>query len=536
MSGHRFALLADLHLSDLSATSAHCALQWAVELVNRERPDFLAVAGDVTTYGTARSAALFLEELRQVEVPVFFTPGNAELRSPEGMKLLAELCVQERRAAVLGDLLVVFPDTSTGKLSGDEREWLERCVADHPEAPRRVVVTHFPLNRLEEESRVWLREWMMRQRVELLAAGHTHVNEVRRCDGWTEVISRGLDPDKAIGDLPGINFLTSVEKGVWTEEFRPWQFAVELLPADLPIDASPVGWSIHGCPVEAAEETLASGLSCLELRPRDLGFSRRELAGALGRLRDRGPLFLSYHLPNLTWNAERGEVEGEAELRAHLERALEAGVDSVTMHVPRVAAPLMEDGGGATALYGEFVELYARFFEAAVRAGVCLSIENLHNGPGTPVEDPERKFATTIDEYLRWIEALEERIPQGLIGAHLDVGHARNNGGPLDNMQPLGDWYARLGRRITGYHIHQVGVHPETGKLANHLGIGSLFGRRISYAGFLHAWSQRQIARAPLFVEVRAEEARRSTAEGLRKLFERAGEIRESAELPDRAG
>ena len=536
MNGHRFALLADLHLSDLSMTSAHCALQWAVELVNRERPDFLAVAGDVTTYGTGRSAALFLEELRKVEVPVFFTPGNAELRSPEGMELLAELCAQERRVAVTGDLLAIFPDTSTGRLPEDERKWLERCVADHPEAQRCIVVTHFPLNRLEEESRKWLREWMERQSVELLAAGHTHVNEVRRDNGWTEVITRGLDPDKAIGDLPGINFLTSVEKGMWMEEFRPWQFAVELLPADLPVDASPVGWSIHGCPIEAAEETLASGLSCLELRPRDLEFSRQGLAEGLGRLRDRSPIFLSYHLSNLTWNSERGVIDGEAELRAHLERALEAGVDSVTMHVPRVAASLMEGEGGATTLYEEFAELYARVFEAPVRAGVRLSIENLHNGPGTPVDDPELKFATTIDEYLRWIDALEKRMPQGRIGAHLDVGHARNNGGPLDNMQPLGDWYARLGRRITGYHIHQVGAHPETGKLANHLEIGSLFGRRISYAGFLHAWSRKQIARAPLFVEVRAEEARRSTAEGLRKLFERAGEIRESAELPDRTG
>jgi len=74
-NGYRFALLADLHLSDLSGTAAHRALQWAVERVNRERPDFLAVAGDVTTYGTARSAALFLEELRKVEVPVFLRRG-----------------------------------------------------------------------------------------------------------------------------------------------------------------------------------------------------------------------------------------------------------------------------------------------------------------------------------------------------------------------------------------------------------------------------------------------------------------------------
>jgi len=260
------------------------------------------------------------------------------------MEQLAEVCAPERRVAVVGDLLAVFPDTSTGRLTRDERAWMDRCVTEHSETERRIVVTHFPLNRLEEESREWLWKWMEQQRVELLAAGHTHVNGVRRDDGFTEAITRGLDPDKAIGDLPGINFLTSVEMGMWTEEFRPWEFEVDLLPADLPVDVSPVGWSIHGCPIEAAEETLTSGLSCLELRPRNLEFSKKELVDVLGRLRDRGPLFLSYHLPNLTWNAEAGEVEGEAELSAHLERALEAEVDSFTMHVPRVACSF--DGRG----------------------------------------------------------------------------------------------------------------------------------------------------------------------------------------------
>jgi hypothetical protein len=120
------------------------------------------------------------------------------------------------------------------------------------------------------------------------------------------------------------------------------------------------------------------------------------------------------------------------------------------------------------------------------------------------------------------------------VGAHLDLGHARNNGGELDNTQPLGDWYAGLGSRILSYHVHQVGLRPETGRLANHLAMNGLFGPRMSYAGFLWAWSTGQIPRAPLYVEVRDDDGRRRTAELLKGLFDQADRIRSSTDLPGR--
>jgi hypothetical protein len=147
------------------------------------------------------------------------------------------------------------------------------------------------------------------------------------------------------------------------------------------------------------------------------------------------------------------------------------------------------------------------------------------------------RFATQIDEYLRWIDAVSggmADIPDAVVGALLDVGHARNNGGDLDNLQPLCDWYACLGRRILGYHIHQVGIDPENGRLSNHTEITGLFGKRISYAGFLWAWSTHQITRGPLFVEVRGNDARRNTAWRFKRLFENACLIRKTTDLPDR--
>ncbi|MCY3766168.1 MAG: TIM barrel protein [Gemmatimonadetes bacterium] len=539
-SVHRFILLTDLHLSDNPDTAAHQALQWAVDRVNLERPDFLAVAGDVTTFSTAVSAVRCLEALDRVEVPVLFTPGNAERRGRHAMSVFETLAAPGRRVALFGDLQVLLPDTSTGTLLDDERSWLDRSLGSN-HAERRMVITHYPLDRMDGEGRAWLTRWLRENGVELLVAGHSHFHRTRRENGFVEAVVRGLDPDKAIGDLPGISLFESGQDGAWTETFIPWSPAIRLLPADLPNGMQPVGWSIQGDPVMAARKTCGSGLSCLEIRPADLDFSRKALSTALCDLRDQGPLYLSYHLPDLRWNSGARRVDGVDAVRAHLDCAMEAGADSLTVHVPRATAREMErvreHRMEATGCFFTFARTFESLFRQAVREGVGIAIENIHNPDNTPADSPDREFATRIEEYLRWIDAVAAEVadlPGARVGALLDVGHARNNGGDLDNLQPLGDWYARLGRRILGYHIHQVETDPDSGLLSNHHEIRELFGSRISFAGFLWAWSTHQITRGPLFVEVRDAEGREKTVRRFRRLFENAHRIREAADLPGR--
>lgn len=533
-STHRFIQLTDLHLSGTSGTVTHQALLWAVDTVNRHRPDFLAVTGDITTYGTEDAARGFLDVLGRVTVPVRFTPGNAELRAPGAMPVFSDLCNPDRHHILKDNVLFLLPDTSTLDIPAEERRWMNRTVAAHPGGGGCVLITHCPLESIHDESRDWLSRWIAGHGVELLVAGHRHVHQKRRIGSFQEITTRGLDPDKAAGDLPGLSLFERSETGEWSETFIPWAYPLDLLPADLPHGILPVGWSIHGDPVSAVRETQELGLSCLELRPRDLDFSAIALKDALQELRNQRPLYLSYHLPDLAWNPDNDRVAGQNRLRAHVVCALEAGVNSLTVHVPRAPAAQMENGQGHTLLWERFLDRYGRPLEGAAAEGVRIAVENLHTPQGMSADDPDRGFGTEMGEHLRWIDALSTRLPDATVGALLDVGHARNNG-HLGNRQPLCDWYARLGRRILGYHIHQVHTHPQTGKLANHLEIRTLFSLRISFAGFLRAWSTRQIARAPLFIEIRDDGERRRTARRLKWLFDNAHRLRRSTDLPGKA-
>lgn len=513
----RLIQITDLHLSERTDTPAYDALEWAIAEANRRAPDLVAITGDMTTYGTAPAARHFLEAATKLTVPWVFTPGNAELRDAGAMPVLAE-CLARRSLAVDG-VGVLLPDTSGGRLSEFDRSWLDdEARAGGP----LILLTHYPIDVLDEGSRAWIESWLTDHHIELYLAGHRHFDRSRSVSGSREVITRGLDPDKAFGGPPGINLFERRADGSWSEEAIPWPHETALLPAQT--EHSPVGWSIHGDPAATIRETRDAGLHVVELRPRELDYDVAAIIAEVELLRGERTTYLSWHLPNLRWNPNTGMVVGVEDMVRQIDHARACGVDAFTVHVPRIkAAPMFEADGGPSAAWARFLECYEDLFRDAVAAGVCVSIENIHNNPGTPLDPAQREFATEIGEYLAWIDAVADRLSDGSrVGAHFDVGHARNNGA-LGNRQPLSDWYARIGSRITGYHIHQVRPHEETGKLTNHRDIKAVYDRTISYAGFLHAWSRHTINRAPLFVEVRDAQERRQTTRLLESWFSATG-------------
>lgn len=506
--------ITDLHLSDRTDTPAAEALRWAIGVANELAPDLVAFTGDMTTYGSAAAAQQMLDAARSLTVPWVFTPGNAERRAEAAaLVTLADACaVKECHVA---GVHFVLPDTSTGRLASEERAWLSGVSADGPA----VLLTHFPLETLDDDSRQWLRSWLRERRIELYLAGHRHFSQKRDVDGCLEVITRGLDPDKAFDGPPGISLFERTSSG-WSQQDIDWPYKHDTVPAE--IAPSPVGWSIHGDPVATVRETFEAGLHALELRPKEPDYDLATVQTQLQRLRDDRPVYLSWHLPNLKFNEGTGVIDGQPAIAAQIEHGRACGVDSFTVHVPQIQAGRMYDGDKTTPMWAQFMDMYDSLFRDSVADGVRLSIENVHNDPGTPLARGSRKFATEIGEYLSWIDGVRERLPaaEGVIGSHFDVGHARNNG-ELGNRQPLGDWYARVGSYITGYHIHQVRPHEETGKLTNHRDIGSIHDRTVSYVGFVHAWSTGMLRRSPLFVEVRIAAERRRTEKLIQQLFER---------------
>lgn len=515
----RLVQITDLHLSDRPDTPAADALAWAIGAANDLGPDLVAITGDMTTWGTAAAARQFLAAAEGLRAPWVFTPGNAELRSPGAAPVLA--ACSARRSVRLGDIQFLLPDTSTGRLDEHQRNWLEQEADDDAIL---VILTHYPVDVLDEVSCNWIEAWIDAHGAELYLAGHRHFDRVRSVGGCTEIIGSGLDPDKAFGTPPGILLLAREAGGSWTPEPISWPHDQQLVPAETP--HCPVGWSIHGDPLETVRETQRGTVNVCELRPRDADYDAAATATELQVLRSERPLYLSWHLPNLAWQSDSASVLGQDAMQRQIDDGLACGVNAFTVHVPRIDADgMFAEQDQPSDAWHVFVDVYERMFGQALASGVNISIENIHNNPGTPAAREHRAFATEISEYLAWIHAVAERLTgsgdgsaHGRVGAHFDVGHARNNG-ELGNMQPLGDWYARVGRRITGYHIHQVRPHEDTGKLTNHRDIKSIYDRTISYAGFLHAWSSGMLNRAPLFVEVRDAQERRRTTGLLQTLF-----------------
>jgi len=521
-----FIQITDLHLSDRIDTPTYQALLWAVAQANKVNPDFVVVSGDMTTYGTKTSAQNTLNAIAQINAPVFYTPGNAEHRSPGALPIFSEHHTQSNRAHEHNGVRFLFPDTSKGEIDDAERNWLLEITSPQKQT---VIVTHYPIDTLNRNSQNWMTAFVQNQHVECYIAGHKHIHRTRQIGTCQEIVTRGLDPDKASGHLPGISLFEQSNNEQWTEKFIPWQFNITLMPSDIANLPSPVGWSIQGDPIRAAQETRATDLNVLEIRPSELTFSVAALKTEITGLRNNRPLYLSWHLPNLSWNTETNTVDGVNDIVNHLAIAQEIGVNHLTVHVPQIPTHLMHSD-----MWAQFEETYDTVFRQAVTSGIRLAIENIHNTSGVKPTDPTCKFATDPNGYLKWLTAMQTRfsdIPNAQVGAHFDTGHARNNG-ELGNISPLADWYAHVGKHILGYHIHQIRTDPTTHKTANHKEMFSLFELRISYAGFLHAWSTQQINRAPLFVEIRDPEERRRSTKRLHDLFLRASQIQTSLDLP----
>jgi hypothetical protein len=67
----------------------------------------------------------------------------------------------------------------------------------------------------------------------------------------------------------------------------------------------------------------------------------------------------------------------------------------------------------------------------------------------------------------------------------------------------VGTWYQLVGNYAVGYHVHQVLNTPKG--FINHAPITNVYGQLISYASFFECWTEGVLNKAPLILEIRAD-------------------------------
>jgi len=310
---------------------------------------------------------------------------------------------------------------------------------------------------------------------------------------------RGLDPDKAVGGPPALVFFdlhgTRWQRrelsfplgacGEWSERDR--EEFVELL-----------GISSMGDPLWGLDFAAGSGVRCVELRSRtasEASVPREILHQKISAWRACGGTYLSWHMPNLSWDDTLGRVTDLEAWQKSLDVAMELGVQALTIHVPRVPTRLMAKGSDTRRM---FADILAQTLTPAVDRDITVGIENLHMRAGEPA-DTSRGFGYLPSECLEWTAEIRDCLGHEHVGLLLDVGHARNNA-PFSTEFTLGQWYALVGTETVGYHLHQV-ARFQTG-LKNHQPIPSPFGPLVSFSSFLWAWKTRQLNHRPMFLEI----------------------------------
>jgi sugar phosphate isomerase/epimerase len=496
MSKHtnRLAVFADLHYTCGSAKLKGRVLREALDAALSLGTDGIVCAGDMIGTGTIAEASELRAIFDSQPLPVWFTPGNAELRTPSE-SATANAILSNRAPLPDGVILI---DSSAGYPSECRMQNAEcrMCSEGQPsncqtvkpsncagrdvgdrEKPSLLAVTHVPPGG---------------GAIGLTVAGHLHIDAVR--EGGACRVLRGLDPDKAIGGPPSFATFVRDADGVWHFEanheirgIRPSEWTPAFRDAFL----RDLGLSTMYDPFGGLAFATENHIQAVELRHSSWGDDARALGEAIARWRDAGGRILSMHLPSLRF--ANGVADNVDAIAKSCETARAIGCDRVTLHVPKMPV-LAYDMGGP----GFVRAAYARALVPLEGTAIAIGIENMHMTAG---ETPDnRNFGYTPGECQTLLADLR-RIPSLNIGFHLDIGHARNNA-PYSTLFPVGTWYEQLGTECNGMHIHQV-VMDEKGQMHNHKPLLGFFDKLISLSSLILARRDGLLNPAPMFIEVR---------------------------------
>lgn len=504
----KIALLADTHLSDIINTPQEEALDDALAKLSRLAPDACVWLGDITAGGSAEAAMRFLAKIGTLPSPSVTVPGNSDIRSQDTAPIIERTLLNYPQGLRVGNLRIVGMNTSHNTIDSVERERLLRL----PIRENLLLCSHQSAEYLDEDSRVFLREWFAHirlggHRVLLWAHGHSHIYIEGEFEGVPTLSLGALDIDKNQGNA---HFLLLQTDGNDAPVWEEYAYTRRGLSA----------WG----EAEKAELRDALGITCCRVTE-DMALAIRhgvrhiewrsiapEALPLLARWRETGGKTMSLLCPTLGW--EEDAHRGAEALKEYVAFAVMAKADAITLSPPKVANEIMLK----TEAFERLIDATAEILSPAVQAGIEILIENNHTVGKTPADPLLRPYGCSPLEVIGFRDALRARLGTGACHLRLDVASARRNE-PLNEPYPIGKWYALLGKEVRGYHLHQIAFDEETKTVRNHSPIEGFHNGFISFDGFLWAWHSGLLNHAPILLEVWNGESAIETLERLRQLI-----------------
>lgn len=159
--------------------------------VDRYHPDFVINVGDLIEGG---NDAMTDREWRDVQViwrpyayPLYFTPGNHDIWSPESEKLYEKYTGRPPFYSFdfQATHFTILDNSRSDTLSDDQLKFLDRDLAAHESAPVKFVFFHRPdwLLPLKFQSDFPLRPILIKHHVTVVVSGHTHRFDHLKSDG-----------------------------------------------------------------------------------------------------------------------------------------------------------------------------------------------------------------------------------------------------------------------------------------------------------------------------------------------------------------
>lgn len=491
----KIAVIADSHLSNVPGTAQKAALDYALNRLQSEKPDVVLMLGDVTATGTLESAECVRTMLDESGLCFRMIPGNSDERTPDCRAAVANILTVDS-PFYSDEYVVCLLDIHDGKVSPRGIDRLKTLMATAETRPV-VLGSHYPLSVCMKDP--YVQSLIQSEQISLFIGAHVHRDQQRKTGKMSVYTVRGLDPDKAIGAPPAVA-LFEFKDQEWNTHSIPfeegtvtnWSSSMRQEFIDH------LGFSCMSKSLEGLHYASLHGVRCVELRaPNALSVPREELLNAVRLWRNSGGTHLSIHMPDLTYDSCSSAISGILTFQNAVSLALAMGVDHMLLHVPRVSVGHMQPNSEIwTSLAGTFLDL----IKAPMAKEMIIGVENLHMNPGETA-DHSRGFGYLPGECLEWVKSLRNTSGYDHIGIHLDIGHARNNP-PFSKKYSVGQWYARVGKEIVGYHLHQVALIQ--GMMKNHYPITDVYGPLISLSSFFWGWKTGGLCHAPMYLEIRS--------------------------------